>query len=127
MIILNLIILLIMSISDFKTMIVSDKLMIIFLVISLIQVEQIGSVIFALCLYILFYIYFNFISKYIGGADLKLICIFIILESVATIYIIFIASLTCMLYSFVFNKTKVYFIPFLSLGYFLRSLWEILI
>ena len=100
-----------MAIQDFKTGIVSNFL---FLPLLLFIKLSIGLVL----LFVFFVIIFQFITNYIGGADIKLFTIFMGIFDVNNLLIWLILALSiALIYSIIFRKQSIRMFPFFLMAY----------
>ncbi|MDR1782406.1 MAG: hypothetical protein LBR40_05370 [Bacilli bacterium] len=106
-------ILLIMSIQDYKTKEVSNLLFIPFLFyikINLIIIVLIST----------FLLFYKYIERYIGGADIKLFIVFIGIFSLEiVINWLFISSLIALIYLIIKRQKEIRFFPCMFLSYIL--------
>lgn len=113
----------IMALQDAFTMHVSDLLQILLLIVIIVNFElQPLNIAVAVSIMISYYIYQRNTSYKIGGADIKLIALFILISITNTLSILFWSSLLAIIYSVCLKRRKVPYVPFLSLGYLIVNI-----
>lgn len=107
-----------MAIEDIRTMQVSNIYQIILLTWVLVSepmsIVLVGS---SMLIYGGYLLVREKVNLKIGGADIKLFCILLLLGVKVLVMIAFWASLSGLIYSLVTSKKKIPFVPFIWLGY----------
>ncbi len=108
--------LLYMSYLDIKYYEISNTSQLTLLFICLFKAYGHIHILFTIGFFIMFLLIYKFRDKQIGGADIKVLTILSLYYAWDIYYILFIASLSALLFAISFKVNKVAFIPFIALG-----------
>lgn len=110
-------VLILMGISDLKTMKVPNGYQILLLIVVLISMPiVIYNLIAGILFMIIGFIASNMKKQYVGGADFKIISILLVGYGSQVIEITFFASLFGLIYCLLTQKKKIPFVPFIAIG-----------
>ncbi len=112
-----------MAISDLRSYTVSNWLQLLLIVaVVMTDIPRGWNVMLALSIYCSYKLFYKYVNKWIGGADIKIFCILTLYNFTYALAGFYIATGLGLIYALVKNKKRIPFVPFIWIGYMLVNI-----